>query len=69
MFTKDKLGNYEQVDMPNRTGPGENGEGVEITLFDDIYGAQRSVAEYGFNMVISDKISLDRRARDTRQRE
>jgi hypothetical protein len=31
--------------------------------------AQRTITQYGFNMVASDKISLDRRIKDTRPTE
>lgn len=31
--------------------------------------AQRTITEYGFNMIASDKISMDRRIKDTRPAE
>ncbi len=68
MFTPSKLGNYEPVNEPVRTGPGEGGVGVKLDASEKLAG-DRSVAEYGFNMVASDKISMDRRIRDTRPQE
>ncbi|CAF3237728.1 unnamed protein product [Rotaria socialis] len=59
------LGNYEPKDLPKRTGPGEGGEPVVLSPSEE-NDAQRSIREYGFNMVVSDKISMDRRIKDTR---
>lgn len=64
-FTEGIPGNYEPKNVVQRTGPGEGGEGVKLEG-EDIKLGEQSVAEYGFNEVASDKISLDRRARDTR---
>ena len=63
-FNKKKLGNYEER-LKYRTGPGENGEGVSLSST-EVSKGEKSVAEYGFNMVASGKISLDRRIKDTR---
>ncbi len=64
---KGVLGNYEPKLLP-RAGPGENG--AEVTLQpNDKSLANRLIAEFGFNMVASDKISLDRRIKDTRPSE
>ena len=59
------LGNYELKDPIKVTGPGEYGEGVQLKG-EEIKKGEESVAEYGFNEVASEKISLDRHARDTR---
>lgn len=59
------LGNYEEKSPLKAVGVGEYGEGVSLQG-DDIALGQESVAAYGFNEVASDKISLDRRPRDTR---
>ena len=59
------LGNYEENEVVKAEGPGEYGQGIKLTG-DDIKDGQESVAEYGFNQVASDKISLDRHPRDTR---
>lgn len=60
------LGNYESKDAGKASGPGENGEGVRLTDEKEKALGEKSVAEYGFNEVASEKISLDRHARDTR---
>ncbi|CAF0779155.1 unnamed protein product [Adineta steineri] len=62
------LGNYEPADAPLRTGPGEGGVPVILTAAEE-QAAQRTIAEFGFNMVASDKISMDRRIKDTRPAE
>ena len=61
------LGNYEPKIFPS-TGPGENGSEV-ILEQNEKDKAQRLINEFGFNMVASDKISLDRRIKDTRPAE
>ncbi|CAF1511272.1 unnamed protein product [Adineta ricciae] len=60
------LGNYEPKDAGKVSGPGENGEGVRLTDEKEKALGDKSVAEYGFNEVASEKISLNRHARDTR---
>jgi polypeptide N-acetylgalactosaminyltransferase len=65
IMTEGVLGNYELKNVLKKAGPGEDGEGVNLEG-PDIQRGQESVAEYGFNEVVSEKISLDRRARDTR---
>ena len=67
VMTKGVLGNYETKNLSKSTGLGEDGDGVQLTG-DDVKIGQDSVAEYGFNEVASEKISLDRRSRDTRYR-
>ena len=67
MFKQGIIGNYESTLEP-RSGPGENGEGVTLDASEK-KKAQRLIAEFGFNMVASDKISLDRRIKDTRPAE
>jgi polypeptide N-acetylgalactosaminyltransferase len=64
VFSDGKLGNYE-THLDNRLGPGENGEGIQLTENQKSRGKQ-SVREYGFNMVASSLISMDRRIKDTR---
>ena len=65
-MNKGVLGNYEPKDLPAATGPGENGQGVQLQGEEEVKRGEKSVADYGFNEVASEKISLDRRARDTR---
>lgn len=60
------LGNYEPKNLVKIPGPGENGAGVQLTDPEEKKRGEKSVADYGFNEVASDKISLDRHARDTR---
>ncbi|UJR22834.1 hypothetical protein I4U23_025864 [Adineta vaga] len=62
------LGNYEPKDLPQRTGPGEGGVPVKLTPEEE-EAAKQTVQEFGFNMVASDKISFDRRIKDTRPSE
>ena len=47
---------------------GENGESVYTTM-EEKEAADRSIQEYGFNMVASDKIAMDRTIPDTRMDE
>lgn len=68
IFKDGVLGNYEIANPEPRSGPGENGEGVSLAPSEKAEG-DRSVREFGFNMVASDKISLDRRIKDTRPAE
>ena len=65
VMTKGILGNYEVKNPVKKPGPGEGGEGVQLEG-PDVARGKESVAEYGFNEVASEKISLDRTARDTR---
>jgi CO dehydrogenase/acetyl-CoA synthase delta subunit len=62
------LGNYEPKNLVPRLGLGEDGLGVQLDSSEESR-ARRTVAEFGFNMVASDKISLDRRIKDTRPNE
>ncbi|KAJ8308667.1 hypothetical protein KUTeg_013541 [Tegillarca granosa] len=62
------LGNYEPTDYPNRNGPGEKGQPVYTSMEEKIK-ADQSVREFGFNMVNSDKIAMDRTIPDTRMEE
>ena len=52
-----------QDDVPCITG--ENGEPVYTSMAEKS-AADRSTGEYGFNMVVSDKIAMDRAVPDTR---
>jgi|LakMenEpi03Aug12_release.lakeMendotaPanAssembly.Ray.scaffolds.fasta_scaffold4756780_1 hypothetical protein len=54
------------MDFQQNSGkPGENGHGVTLSEKDN-QGVKRTIDEYGFNMVASDKISLKRRINDIR---
>jgi hypothetical protein len=66
VMTEGVLGNYEPKNFVKSFGPGENGEGVQLQDEEEKKLGQKSVADYGFNEVASEKISLNRRARDTR---
>lgn len=59
------LGNFEPKERPAKSGPGEGGQAV-YTSMEEKLRADQSVREYGFNMVNSDKIAMDRAIPDTR---
>ena len=63
-----KEGNYEEVNLPQQTGPGEYGAKV-TSLSSEKEAVDASIKEFGFNMVNSDKISLDRLPKDLRHQE
>lgn len=65
VFDSSTMGNYEPTNLSPREGPGEGGVPVRLAPTEKASG-DRTVAEFGFNMVASDKISLDRRIKDTR---
>jgi len=64
----DGLGNYEPKEIITTNGPGEGGVPVILSPEED-KAAERTISRYGFNMVASDKISLDRQIKDTRPAE
>jgi hypothetical protein len=66
VMKKGVLGNYEPLNLVKVPGPGENGEGVQLQGEEEKKLGEKSVGDYGFNEVASEKISLDRHARDTR---
>lgn len=68
VFTSYKLGNYEPVNLKRRSGPGEGGVPV-ILSNEQKERAKQTVREYGFNMVASGLVSMDRRIKDTRPNE
>lgn len=59
------LGNFEPKDKPPKNRPGEGGQAVYTSMEEKIR-ADQSVREYGFNMINSDKIAMDRTIPDTR---
>jgi hypothetical protein len=65
-MTEGVLGNYEPRNVQRLSSPGEGGEPVYLVTNDEKKRGDESVSEYGFNEVASEKISLDRHARDTR---
>ena len=66
VMTRGVLGNYEPKQLDQINSPGEGGVGILLTGDEEKKKGDDSVAAYGFNEVASDKISLDRHARDTR---
>ncbi|XP_033735035.1 N-acetylgalactosaminyltransferase 7-like [Pecten maximus] len=64
-LTPGQLGNFEPRDYPSRNGPGENGQAV-YTKMEERTRADATTREFGFNMVNSDKIAMDRTIPDTR---
>ena len=67
VFTKGELGNYERP-VRTRSGPGEDGLPV-LTTMEEKDKADRSIREFGFNMVASDKIAMNRTIPDMRMAE
>ena len=63
-----RLGNYEEIDKAKRYGPGEYGAAVS-SLPSEKEAIDASIKEFGFNMVNSEKISLDRLPPDLRHEE
>lgn len=63
----DAVGNYEQQ-FPARVGPGEYGVAVNH-LPSEKDAVDAVIKEFGFNMVTSDKISMDRLPKDLRHQE
>ena len=68
MFKDGEFGNYEPLNLEPRSWPGEGGVPVHLDASEK-NKADQTVREFGFNMVVSDKISLDRRIKDTRPAE
>ncbi|XP_064600145.1 N-acetylgalactosaminyltransferase 7-like [Liolophura sinensis] len=68
VFKTGVLGKYELREVKKGSGPGENGEPVYTTM-EEKAAADKSIRDYGFNMVASDKVSLDRVVPDTRMEE
>ncbi|XP_070180117.1 N-acetylgalactosaminyltransferase 7-like isoform X2 [Littorina saxatilis] len=68
IFKKDVLGNYEPKEPPKSYKPGEDGKPV-ITSMEEKAKADQTVREFGFNMVASDKIAMNRSIPDTRMDE
>lgn len=67
IFTAGLLGNYEP-ESRQQAGPGEGGEAVHTTMAEKD-AADRSIHEFGFNMVASDKIAMNRTIPDSRMSE
>lgn len=64
VMKKGVIGNFEP-EYHIKAGPGEGGTAV-YTSMEEKDKSDKTVREYGFNMVNSDKISLDRTIQDTR---
>lgn len=68
-----RLGNYEPKEIltrNRRTGPGEYGE--EVKLPEDDHTKQKvqsTISEYGFNIIASEMVSMDRAPADLRHEE
>nr|CAB3248253.1 N-acetylgalactosaminyltransferase 7-like [Phallusia mammillata] len=67
-LTWKRLGNYEDINIPKRSGPGEYGVAVYAEPSEK-EAVDAAIKEFGFNMVNSDKISLDRLPKDLRNEE
>ncbi|XP_038073737.1 N-acetylgalactosaminyltransferase 7-like [Patiria miniata] len=69
VLDKTSLGNYEpRIPRPEREGPGEFGRAVKTDLGEESK-YRKSIMEFGFNVVLSDEISLDRAVPDIRDPE
>ncbi|KAK3591806.1 hypothetical protein CHS0354_007658 [Potamilus streckersoni] len=68
VMKKNVMGNYEPRNYPIRSGPGEQGQAV-YTSMEERARADQTIREFGFNMVNSDKISMNRTIPDTRMDE
>ncbi|XP_076441761.1 N-acetylgalactosaminyltransferase 7-like [Babylonia areolata] len=68
VFKKGVLGNYEPIEPPMTYKPGELGKPVHTSM-EEKSKADETVREFGFNMVISDKIPMNRSVPDTRMDE
>jgi len=68
-YVEGKLGNYElEAPSQKRAGAGEYGEEVVLDSSLDA-SVKKSIAEFGFNIIASDRISLDRAPKDLRRLE
>ena len=61
------IGNYEKT-YPSKSGPGEYGEPISLNL-EEKQRAKAVIKEFGFNLIASDKVSLDRLPKDLRHPE
>ncbi|XP_071962106.1 N-acetylgalactosaminyltransferase 7-like [Antedon mediterranea] len=68
VFQDGVLGNYEPKEAPLRHGLGEYGVAVKLNPKEE-NEYKKAFKNYGFNMVISDRISLDRTIPDIRDSE
>ncbi|KAK7488654.1 hypothetical protein BaRGS_00020107 [Batillaria attramentaria] len=68
VLIKGKLGNFEPREPPPQPGPGEGGKPV-YTSMDEKPQANSQIQQYGFNMLNSDKIAMNRTIPDTRMAE
>jgi len=67
ILSRRSLGNYETT-YSSRSGPGEYGEPVSLNS-NEKQKAKAVIKEFGFNLVASDKISLNRLPKDLRHPE
>ncbi|XP_076464804.1 N-acetylgalactosaminyltransferase 7-like [Babylonia areolata] len=67
-LTPGRQGNFEPREPPHQYGPGQRGEAV-YTAMDEKAKADAQIQQYGFNMVNSDKIAMNRTIPDTRLEE
>jgi polypeptide N-acetylgalactosaminyltransferase len=68
VFVSDRFGNFEPAREEPRDGPGEGGK-PHYPSPDKMNEAQRTAAEYGMTMTVSDEIAMDRAIPDTRNPE
>ncbi|GFO07743.1 polypeptide n-acetylgalactosaminyltransferase [Plakobranchus ocellatus] len=63
-----EIGNFEPSEREVPSRPGENGEAVHLQGTEKMQ-ADITINEFGFNMVASDKVAMDRIIPDTRHKE
>ncbi|XP_076463576.1 N-acetylgalactosaminyltransferase 7-like isoform X2 [Babylonia areolata] len=68
VLRKGVLGNFEPKEPPKSYTPGEDGKPVHTSM-EEKSRADRTVREFGFNMVASDKVPMNRSIPDTRMDE
>lgn len=67
IFKSGVIGNYEPELKHREPGPGEGGTAVKTDMGSS--EVREAIRQYGFNMVASDKIAMDRTIIDTRMDE
>ncbi|KAH9508603.1 N-acetylgalactosaminyltransferase 7 [Bulinus truncatus] len=67
-FLTNEFGNFEPPELVPQQRPGENGKPVSLSLGEGAK-AEDTIQGFGFNMIASDKVSMNRSVPDTRLKE